>query len=159
VFSLSCSWEERWILYSFLRLLLTGGKGVDLVIRGNLVLNIPQTCNGNTLGFTFTVSPTDTARDKKHPHHVQGNETDRAPSPCPCAAAYQRKPRTRSTSPCSAAGWPAGDHRRMHETREPETRRKHAASGGADPATAAGPDRVSSGLECTPGISLTSLQS
>ena len=28
------------------------------------------------------------------------------------------------------------------------------AASGAEPATAAGPDRVSSGLECTPGISL-----
>jgi hypothetical protein len=51
VFPLSCLWEGRRVLDLQLlaSLLLTGGKGADLVIRGNVVLNTLSARSTSTL--------------------------------------------------------------------------------------------------------------
>jgi hypothetical protein len=47
--TLSCLWEGRRVLQLLASLLLTGGKGADLVIRGNVVLNTLSARSTSTL--------------------------------------------------------------------------------------------------------------
>jgi hypothetical protein len=124
----------------------------------------------SSLGFTFTHRHS--ARQRSTRITSRGMKPTgrlarvRAPQRTSGSPGPVRRPRARQP------GGRRGGHRRIHETRSEHdgtdvgydrtSREKEESCGRqrrSGPATAAGLDRASSGLECTPGISLTSLQS